>query len=273
MPYGGQPVVIYAAPPPGSHIIPAPPGYPHPGIPPPGTARDGKIVAPFPPRGRSPNGPGAVGGAGGGGGSESEDDGTYGNHTIIVQNLVARTSDPSLEEALYHEFKKHGPIINIRIKGTGAERSAYVKFMRPETTEIAMRDNGKMFLGQEMKISIKVSRRAAPGAPGAVGEAGAVGGVVSTLPADPDFDPHATRTVFIGNLEKTVSHGELRGVFEQFGDVVDVDIKKMQTGLTTYAFVQFIDITCATNAKRKMDRQFLGTNRLKVGVATVGSIL
>ena len=39
-------------------------------------------------------------------------------------------ADPSLEEALYHEFKKHGPIINIRIKGTGAERSAYVKFMR-----------------------------------------------------------------------------------------------------------------------------------------------
>lgn len=34
------------------------------------------------------------------------------------------------------------------------------------------------------------------------------------------FDPHATRTVFVGNLEKTMMHGELRNIFERFGDVV-----------------------------------------------------
>lgn len=44
----------------------------------------------------------------------------------------------------------------------------------------------------------------------------------------------------------------------------DVDIKKMQAGITTYAFVQFIDINSATLAKRKMDRQAVGNNRIKV---------
>lgn len=34
------------------------------------------------------------------------------------------------------------------------------------------------------------------------------------------FDPHATRTVFVGNLEKTMMHGDLRAIFERFGDVV-----------------------------------------------------
>ena len=34
------------------------------------------------------------------------------------------------------------------------------------------------------------------------------------------FDPHATRTVFVGNLDKIVTHGELRNIFERFGEVV-----------------------------------------------------
>lgn len=34
------------------------------------------------------------------------------------------------------------------------------------------------------------------------------------------FDPHATRTIFVGNLEKNLMHGELRSLFEKFGDVV-----------------------------------------------------
>lgn len=34
------------------------------------------------------------------------------------------------------------------------------------------------------------------------------------------FDPHATRTVFVGNLDKGMTHGELRNIFERFGEVV-----------------------------------------------------
>ena len=34
------------------------------------------------------------------------------------------------------------------------------------------------------------------------------------------FDPAATRTLFVGNLEKTLMHSELRKCFDPFGDVV-----------------------------------------------------
>jgi len=46
----------------------------------------------------------------------------------------------------------------------------------------------------------------------------------------------------------------------------DVDIKKMHTGVVTYSFVQFIDINGATLAKRKMDRQLINGNRIKVNI-------
>ena len=38
----------------------------------------------------------------------------------------------------------------------------------------------------------------------------------------------------------------------------------MQTGLTTYAFVQYIDINGAMFAKRKMDREYIGHTIVKV---------
>jgi len=168
--------------------------------------------------------------------------------SISVKNLSARSSDQSLEEALYHEFKKVGEIVSIAIFGEGSDRSAVVKFTKSEDAERAIQSTGKMFLGQEMKVSLKedpedlVSQR-----------------------DEIAFDPHATRTVFVGNLEKTIMHGELRKVFERFGHVVDVDIKKMQMGLTTYAFVQYIDINGSMKAKRRMDREFIGRNRVKAG--------
>lgn len=43
----------------------------------------------------------------------------------------------------------------------------------------------------------------------------------------------------------------------------------MQTGLTTYAFIQYIDIDGAMRAKRKMDRQYIGQNRLKVSLVSI----
>ncbi len=37
---------------------------------------------------------------------------------------------------------------------------------------------------------------------------------------DVQFDPMATRTLFVGNLDKMLTHSELRKIFEKFGDVV-----------------------------------------------------
>ena len=44
----------------------------------------------------------------------------------------------------------------------------------------------------------------------------------------------------------------------------DVDIKKQNPGITTYAFLQYVDIDGAMRAKQRMDREFIGRNRIKV---------
>ena len=37
---------------------------------------------------------------------------------------------------------------------------------------------------------------------------------------DSGFDLNATRTLFVGNLDKQITHGDLRKIFEKFGEVV-----------------------------------------------------
>ncbi len=47
----------------------------------------------------------------------------------LLSNLID-FADNSIKEALFHEFKKVGEILNIKIVGTEKERHALVKFRR-----------------------------------------------------------------------------------------------------------------------------------------------
>uniref|UniRef100_A0A672PME7 Msx2-interacting protein-like n=1 Tax=Sinocyclocheilus grahami TaxID=75366 RepID=A0A672PME7_SINGR len=79
-----------------------------------------------------------------------------------------------------------------------------------------------------------------------------------------EFHPKATRTLFIGNLEKTTNYQQLLDVFQRFGEIVDIDIKRVN-GVPQYAFVQYSDIASVCKAIKKMDGEYLGANRLKLG--------
>ena len=57
---------------------------------------------------------------------------------------------------------------------------------------------------------------------------------------------------------------ELRKLFEPFGEIIDIDIKK-QGVVSAYSFVQYADIRSVVSAMDKMDGQHIGTNRIKVG--------
>lgn len=37
---------------------------------------------------------------------------------------------------------------------------------------------------------------------------------------DDDFDPGCTKTLFVGNIEKTTTYGDLKEAFERFGEVL-----------------------------------------------------
>ena len=82
----------------------------------------------------------------------------------------------------------------------------------------------------------------------------------------PEDDPKATRTLFVGNLETSISSMELRRAFERFGVVLDVDIKRPARGQgNTYAFVKFADLDVAAKARVDMQGEIIGRNRVKIG--------
>ena len=79
-------------------------------------------------------------------------------------------------------------------------------------------------------------------------------------------DPKASRTLFVGNLEQSVTPQELRRLFEQHGVIEDVEIKRpAHPHGNTYAFVKFLDIDDAARAKALVDGQYIGRNSCKVG--------
>ncbi|XP_041860815.1 msx2-interacting protein [Melanotaenia boesemani] len=173
---------------------------------------------------------------------------------IKVQNLPVRSTDTSLKDGLFHEFKKHGKVTSVQIHGASEERYGLVFFRQQEDQEKALgASKGKLFFGMQIDVT-------AWNGPETESEN-------EFRPLDEridEFHPKATRTLFIGNLEKTTSYHDLLNVFQRFGEIVDIDIKKVN-GAPQYAFLQYCDIASVCKAIKKMDGEYLGNNRLKLG--------
>lgn len=86
----------------------------------------------------------------------------------------------------------------------------------------------------------------------------------------PETEEKATRTLFVGNLDHSVSETELRRHFERFGVVEDIDIKRQQRGQgNPYAFVKFINLDCAHRAKIEMSGKHIGKFQCRIGYGKV----
>ncbi|XP_077424799.1 msx2-interacting protein isoform X2 [Vanacampus margaritifer] len=173
---------------------------------------------------------------------------------IKVQNLPVRSTDTSLKDGLFHEFKKHGKVTSVQIHGASEERYGLVFFRQQEDQEKALgASKGKLFFGMQIDVT-------AWNGPETESEN-------EFRPLDEridEFHPKATRTLFIGNLEKTTTYHDLLSIFQRFGEIVDIDIKKVN-GAPQYAFLQYCDIASVCKAIKKMDGEYLGNNRLKLG--------
>ncbi|XP_037627944.1 msx2-interacting protein isoform X3 [Sebastes umbrosus] len=173
---------------------------------------------------------------------------------IKVQNLPVRSTDTSLKDGLFHEFKKHGKVTSVQIHGASEDRYGLVFFRQQEDQEKALgASKGKLFFGMQIEVT-------AWSGPETESEN-------EFRPLDEridEFHPKATRTLFIGNLEKTTTYHDLLNIFQRFGEIVDIDIKKVN-GAPQYAFLQYCDIASVCKAIKKMDGEYLGNNRLKLG--------
>lgn len=82
----------------------------------------------------------------------------------------------------------------------------------------------------------------------------------------PEDDDKATRTLFVGNLEVSISDPDLRKIFERYGSVVDIDVKRPAPGQgNAYAFIKFLNLDMAHRAKVEMSGQYIGKFQCKIG--------
>lgn len=172
---------------------------------------------------------------------------------ICVKNLPLRSSDTSLKDGLFHEYKKHGKVTWVKVVGQNSERHAIVCFKKPEDVEKALEVSyDKQFFGCKIEVAPYQGYDVEDND-------------LRPYEAEIDeFHPKATRTLFIGNLEKDVTASDLRKHFDQFGEIIEIDIKK-QAAVSSYAFCQYSDIVSVVKAIRKMDGEHLGNNRIKLG--------
>lgn len=82
----------------------------------------------------------------------------------------------------------------------------------------------------------------------------------------PEEDDKATRTLFVGNLEVNITEPELRRIFERYGVVEDIDIKRPPPGQgNAYAFVKFLNLDMAHKSKVELSGQYIGKFQCKIG--------
>ena len=103
----------------------------------------------------------------------------------------------------------------------------------------------------------------------------------------PNYDRDASRNLFVGNLDDTVKRDELKRMFDPYGIVEDVYVKRTfqqqqqqqqqqafgQAQATSpppppqraFAFVRFENVDMAMSAKRCLDSTKIGNNEIKLG--------
>lgn len=73
---------------------------------------------------------------------------------ICVRNLPLRSSDTSLKDGLFHEYKKHGKVTWVKVVGQSSERHAIVCFKKPEDVEKALEVSyDKLFFGCKIDVA------------------------------------------------------------------------------------------------------------------------
>ncbi|KAJ8017206.1 hypothetical protein DPEC_G00015400 [Dallia pectoralis] len=81
----------------------------------------------------------------------------------------------------------------------------------------------------------------------------------------PEDDQRANRTLFLGNLDITVTETDLRRAFDRFGLITEVDIKPTRGQTSTYGFLKFENLDMAHRAKLTMSGKIVGRNPIKIG--------
>lgn len=173
---------------------------------------------------------------------------------ICVRTFPVRSTDSNIKDGLYHEFKKYGRIISVRVFDQGIGRYAIVYFKKPEEAERALNESkDKQFFGNRIEVTLCENLDH---------EEQELSLKTNETELD-EYHPRATRTLFVGNLDKDITKSDLTNRFGQFGEILEIDIKSQSH--QPYAFIQFTDISSVVKAMRRYDGEMMSGTRLKCG--------
>lgn len=83
----------------------------------------------------------------------------------------------------------------------------------------------------------------------------------------PEDDPNANRTLFVGNIDVDITEADIRSIFERYGVIEEIDIKRPQKqGIgNAYAFIKYYNVDMAHRAKVDMSGRYIGRYQCKIG--------
>jgi len=169
--------------------------------------------------------------------------------TIVVRNLPERPTENAVKDELSREYKKGGCVVRAvrivekRVPGQ-AGRTAIITFSDPADVSKALEDSrNKRIFGSLIDVE-KLNTHA------------------DDRPRDgelSEFHAKATRTLFVGNISREVLPSEIHERFKEFGEILEIDIKKPD-----YALVQFVDIRSVVKAIRAVDGELIAGLRVRL---------
>ncbi|CAH8478051.1 unnamed protein product [Schistosoma curassoni] len=175
---------------------------------------------------------------------------------LKISHLPLRSSDTNLREGLFHEYKKHGKITSVFVRGQDEERICIITFKKSEDAEKALASSkGKVFFGTP--ISVQPHEGLSSEDPDLCPPEHALN----------EYHPKATKTLFVGNLcSGTITQDELRRTFRGYGEIIEIDIKIQanQPG-TSYAFIQYGDIKSVVRALKEQETVRVNGKPVKLG--------
>ena len=222
-------------------------------------------------------------------------------YSLRIGNLNYNISEKETASMLFQEFKRFG-FIDVKVLGQRHDRHAFVNFIRYEDAKRARTelqnamlfgrgmhiewskstlskklpefipskhssdDRDSMSLGnsslrdvhdlRDLRHAVRTSSRMSTSS---VSRSSGNDGKPAIV------DPSACRTLFVGSLNISITERELRDLFSQYGRIESVDIKHQHAFRTAYAFIKFMTINDAINAKNDMHGKVYKSMELKVG--------
>lgn len=216
---------------------------------------------------------------------------------VIAKGWPFDVSDREIKEEVYKEIERFGNIMNVYVRGHDQNRKAFITFSEEE----AAQELRRFCLERRMKISafnrnlffdFEGDSRGGDYNRGSFNrdnfqrnfkdnyrndrfndrndyDRGRGGNFNSygrdRFNNDNHINPRATRTLFVGNLEHSITKEELMRIFDNYGAIDEIDVKRPPNGVPAYAFIKYLELEAAASAKNQMFGKDIKGRPIKVG--------